>query len=123
MDTLSNVLTCLRNAELASRSSVTLATTKATATLLQVLLANGYVHSVQPNADVTKLDVVLNQPIVRHHFKRISKPSRRVYVGADKIPSIRQGTGMVVLSTSKGVMTGKEARRHRLGGELLCEVY
>ena len=123
MDTLSNVLTSLRNAELASRTSVSLTNTKASKALLDVLLAHGYLHSVGVDAETSKLHIELIQPIVRHHFKRISKPSRRVYIEVDKIKAVRQGTGILVISTSKGVMTGKEAREQRVGGEVLCEVY
>lgn len=123
MDTLSNVLTSLRNAELASRQTTMVPTTKATKSLLDVLQSHGYINSVAPVEGVNKLQVTLNQPIVRHHFKRVSKPSRRVYIGVDDIRSVRQGTGMLVVSTSKGVMTGSEARQNRVGGEVLCEVY
>ena len=123
MDTLSNVLTSLRNAELASRPTTMVPITKATKSLLDVLQSHGYIHSVAPVEGVNKLQVTLNQPIVRHHFKRVSKPSRRVYIGVDDIRSVRQGTGMLVVSTSKGVMTGSEARQNRVGGEVLCEVY
>lgn len=63
-----------------------------------------------------------NEPIIRS-LKRISKPSRRVYVGVQDIPQVLNGLGVSILSTSRGVMTDREARAGKVGGELLCSVY
>ena len=58
-----------------------------------------------------------------HHIRRISKPGRRVYVGVKEIPRVRRGLGIAILSTSKGVLTDREARKLGVGGELICEVW
>jgi small subunit ribosomal protein S8 len=121
MDTISNLLTSLRNAELASHASTTVPDTKLSRAVLGVLTENGFVGAF--SAENGNLTVPLTQPSIRHHYKRISKPSRRVYVGSLKIPTVRQGLGTVILSTSAGVLSGAAARKQRLGGELLCEVY
>ena len=63
-----------------------------------------------------------NEPIIKN-LKRLSKPSRRLYVGVDEIPEVLNGLGMAVLSTSRGLLTGKEARAANVGGELICSVY
>ena len=57
------------------------------------------------------------------HLKRISKPGQRIYLGSNEIPRVRSGMGAVIVSTSKGIMSGDEARKQKIGGEILCEVY
>ena len=123
MDLLSNLLTSLRNAEMASLSELTVPTTKMSLAVLGVLKTARIITDVKPADEARKTLVILNKPVERHHYKRISKPSRRVYVSALQIPKVRQGRGLVILSTSGGVLIGHEARAQKLGGELLCEVY
>lgn len=68
------------------------------------------IHGTQENARITEIN-------------RISTPGRRMYAGADKIPTVMRGRGIVIVSTPKGIMTGDEAKKQRLGGELICKVY
>lgn len=123
MDLLSNLLTSLRNAEMAGLSELNVPTTKMNLAVLGVLKTARIIFDVQPSTEERKTRVELLKPVERHHYKRISKPSRRVYVSALQIPKIRMGRGFVILSTSGGVLIGHEARQQHLGGELLCEVY
>ena len=123
MDLLSNLLTSLRNAEMAGLSQLTVPTTKMNLAVLSVLKTARIITATAPANEERKTLVTLLSPVQRHHYKRISKPSRRVYVSALQIPKVRQGRGLVILSTSGGVLIGHEARAQRLGGELLCEVY
>ena len=72
------------------------------------------------------LHVVINEPGVAariNEIAKVSKPGRRVYVGADEVPTVKSGRGMVIVSTSKGLMTGREAKKERLGGEVLVKVW
>jgi len=122
MDHISNLLTAIRNAELASLSETAAVDTKLSRAVLAVLKSEGYIGDFS-QVEGGKLSIVLAQPLERHHYKRVSKPSRRMYTDAVSIPTVRQGMGMVILSTPEGVMTGKEARKRHLGGEIICEVY
>jgi small subunit ribosomal protein S8 len=90
--------------------------------ILRVLKAEGYVADFEVEADGATISVVLDHKAM-HKIIRVSKPGRRVYAGADNIPVVLQGHGLVVVSTSKGVMTGKEAKKAGLGGEVLCKVW
>jgi small subunit ribosomal protein S8 len=92
-----------------------------------ILKEEGYLEEVERITDrFGTLRLVLkykaNEPTVQH-LARISKPGRRVYAPAGQLPRVRSDMGVVIMSTSQGVMTNKEARRRKLGGEVMCEVY
>jgi len=125
VDHLSNLLTSLRNAELAKHSSTKVWDTKLSRAVLTVLKEKNYISdfAADATAEGKALEVTLTSPSTQHHFRRISKPSRRMYVDAKSIPTVRQGQGMLILSTSEGVMSSQDARKKVLGGEILCEVY
>ena len=125
VDTTGNFLTSIRNAELAQKASLTVPFASMSVSLLEILEKTGYVssHAVREDDKKKYIDIELPQPIVRHHYKRISKPGRRLYTSAQSIPMVLRGLGMVIVSTSSGIMTGKDARKRKLGGELICEVY
>lgn len=125
MDHISNLITSIRNAELVGHSTLTVPFSKLSASVLKVLKDNKFVANY---SDTTRdghpaIAIELPQPVTRHHYKRISKPGRRLYTGVDEIPIVLRGIGIVVMSTSKGVMTGKQAHRAKLGGELMFEAY
>ncbi len=124
MDTIANLLTSIRNAELANHAQVSAPFSKQSAAVLSVLKKEGYIANVTETTEGAhkRLSIQL-VPNTRHHIKRISTPGRRLYTSADRIPTVLRGLGHVVISTSKGVMTGKEAKKQGLGGELICEVY
>jgi len=124
MDSISNLLTSLRNAELADHSKTVLPHSKTSVAILEILKKNDYIvsYSVVEQKPQSKIEVTL-QSGARHHFKRISKPGRRMYTPAEKIPTVLRGLGMVIISTSNGIISGQDARSQKVGGELLCEVY
>lgn len=125
MDLLSNLLTSIRNAELAGHSRLVVPFSKISAAVLDILKKEGYIldwSQTETDAKPT-LEVSLPMPVARHNYKRVSTSGRRLYIKSDKIPRVLRGLGIVILSTSKGVMTGKDARKLGLGGEVICEVY
>ncbi|MEK7472391.1 MAG: 30S ribosomal protein S8 [Patescibacteria group bacterium] len=128
-DPIADMLTRIRNAAAVSKREVVLPYSKMKETVAKVLVSSNFVDRVevsQTDTGFKQLKVVINQEDTNSritNIERISKPGRRVYVGTDGIPSVRQGRGIVVVSTSKGVMTGREARKEKLGGELICKVY
>ncbi len=128
-DPVADLLTRIRNSQLAGHADLVMPGSKLKLAVAKLLADNGYVDSVQwiEEAPQGRLRVTLrydqsNKPMIRS-IKRVSKPSRRVYVGVGEIPSVLNGLGIAILSTSRGVLTDKEARAANVGGELLCTVY
>jgi small subunit ribosomal protein S8 len=121
MDTLGNLLTSIRNAEMADHAALTVPLSKASVAVLEILKSEKYIAGFKADekARIINIDLVEG---VRHSYKRLSTPGRRLYTPARDIPMVLRGLGMVIISTSKGMMTGKAARRQKLGGELICEV-
>ncbi len=129
-DPISDMLTRIRNAVMARHERVTIPASKLKKSLAEILVSEGYVSSVQ--ADTAEnghehIVLVLKYGRDKHPaiegIRRVSRPGRRVYVGCDGIQKVRQGLGISVLSTSRGVMSDREARKQGVGGELLCEVW
>lgn len=127
-DPISDMLTRIRNAAGVNKNEVTLPHSKIKEDIARILVASGYVRSV--NVSDAGGSKQLNLAIAGEGqlsqitaIKRLSRPGRRIYVGADGIPTVKRGRGMVVVSTSQGIMTGSEAAGKKLGGELICEVY
>ena len=128
-DSLADGLTVVRNASRAKHQKVDLVASRLTEEVLKVLKKKGFISNYKKISAGSRstLRVYLkfaadNRPAIRD-IKRISKPSRRVYVASDKIPTVLQGLGIAVLSTSKGVLSNKEARKQKVGGEVLCYVW
>lgn len=121
MDHLSNLITSLRNAEMVRKSQLTVPNAKHSRAVLDVLIAKGYVSSYLEQE--RELTITLPTPVLLHTYKRISKPGRRIYVDSHAIPRVLRGLGSAILSTSLGVMADDEARKRKVGGEVLCEVY
>lgn len=129
VDPIADFLTRVRNAHLASHETVSIPHSKVKESMARILKEEGYVaaYKVEEDGPFKTISLVLKyvgdrEPAVRV-LKRISKPGRRVYVNKDEIPAVLGGLGINVLSTSKGLLTGKNARKEGLGGELLFEVY
>jgi len=125
-DSLADGLTIIRNASRARHQKADLVASKLTEEVLKVLKKKGFISNYKkiPASPRSILRVYLkfgadDRPAIRD-IKRISKPSRRVYVSSDKIPTVLQGLGIAILSTSSGVLSNKEARRQKVGGEVLC---
>lgn len=127
-DPIADMLTRIRNAALVGKNQIILPHSKIKETIARQLVKAGYLKEVtvidaKPQAN---MQIVINEPgtnSVITEIHRVSKPGRRVYAGAGEIPRIKNGRGIVLVSTSKGVMTGQEAFKQRLGGELILKVY
>lgn len=125
-DPIADLLTRLRNATTARKSVVVMPHSKLKEQVAKILKANKFVQDVKvTEVDGFKsLEVTLSdQPGTITALVRVSKPGRRVYTSAKDIPLILGGRGMVIVSTSGGVMTGRDARKAGLGGELICKVW
>ncbi len=127
-DPIADLLTRIRNAAMVGKTEVRVPASKLKKTIAEQLKKNNYLAEVKVEAGKPRDTIVItinkpgeNSPI--NEITRMSKPGRRVYVGANEIPRIKSGRGMVLISTSKGVITGHEAVKQRLGGELLLKVY
>lgn len=126
-DPIADMLTRIRNAAHARKKEVLLPHSNVKQWIAQILANEGYLELVERLTDhAGTLRLVLKYdaggPVVRH-LKRISTPGRRVYAPASGLPRVLSDIGIAVVSTSQGVMTNKEARRRKLGGEIVCEVY
>ncbi|MDQ7814530.1 MAG: 30S ribosomal protein S8 [Patescibacteria group bacterium] len=127
-DTISDFLTRLRNAMSAHLEVCEVPSSRLKFDIAKILEREGYVGKVTLRTEGTKkiLSVVLKfedrEPAIRS-IKRISKPGLRVYRGATELPRVLSDIGIAIVSTSAGVMTNKEARRRKLGGEVICEIY
>lgn len=125
MDHISNLITSIRNAELAGHTSLTAPFSNLSASVLKVLKENDYIkdYATKKVGGFDRLTISLPEPVTRHTYKRISTPGRRLYTPVDKIPIVLRGFGIVVISTPKGVMTGKQARKANVGGELMFSAF
>ena len=127
-DPIADLLTRIRNAAAVGHSEIRVPASKLKVTVARQLQAAGYLADVQIESAKPRdvLVVTINKPgenSTINEISRVSTPGRRVYVGANEIPRVKSGRGMVLISTSKGVITGDEAKKQRLGGELLLKVY
>jgi len=128
-DPIADYLTRIRNAQQARQVYVDIPASRLKRAITQVLLDKGYIQNYLDIEDGKQgiLRIYLKytpdkQPAIRM-LKRVSRPGLRKYVGADELPRVKNGLGVAVLSTSKGVMTDKEARKLNIGGEVLAYVY
>ena len=128
-DSIADMLTRIRNAQTARHESVTIETSKMKKTIAQILLDEGYIAAfeevdgaVNKNLVISLKYVNKNQKVITG-LKRISKPGRRIYASCEELPKVLNGLGIVIVSTSKGVMTDREARKLGIGGEVLAYVW
>ncbi len=127
-DQVADLLTRIRNAVKVHKNEILVPTSKLKAGVVEVLAKNGYVSSFEIIEGKPRgmLHVVINEPGMTakiNEISKVSKPGRRVYSSADELPVVKSGRGMVIVSTSKGLMTGREAKKNRLGGEVLVKVW
>ncbi|HSX02530.1 MAG TPA: 30S ribosomal protein S8 [Candidatus Saccharimonadia bacterium] len=125
-DSIADLLTRIRNAATARKAAVVMPYSKMKEQVARILQANGYLAEVQvaEAGGFKSLELTLPEDAAAiTALVRVSKPGRRVYVGAKEIPAVLGGRGLVILSTSNGVMSGREARKANLGGELICKVW
>lgn len=127
-DPIADMLTQIRNALLLNRDAVEVTDSKQKREIARILKESGYIADFyQVDANQFKnLKLVLKYQSgkrVIQGLKRVSRPGRRVYVKNDRIPKVIGGMGVAIISTSKGIVTGHQAKRHNLGGEVLCLVW
>lgn len=127
-DPIADLLTRIRNARMVGKHEIRVPFSKLKATVAKELKKAKYLTGVRVESSKPRdiLIITINQPEENStitEIARLSKPGRRVYVGVNDIPKIKNGRGMVLVSTSKGVMPGHQAIKQRLGGELLLKVY
>lgn len=128
-DPIADMLTRIRNAGMARRTETTMPSSKILVEIAKILQQEGYIRGweVQESKPFNNLIVYLKYASDRRHsirnIRRVSKPGLRVYAGKDEIPRVRNGLGIAIMSTPQGVITGQEARRRGIGGEILCTVY
>jgi small subunit ribosomal protein S8 len=134
MDTIADIITSIRNADMAKKRTVQIASNKMSETIIKILLRENFIENVRKHREGNKNFLVLTL----HHrrsrkgpyryrtslnLKRISRPGLRIYSNYAKIPKILGGMGIVILSTSRGIMTDREARLEKIGGEILCSIW
>ena len=128
-DPIADMLTRIRNAQIAKHDVVVLPASNTKKAIAKILLAEGYIKSVDfvddgPQGSIKIVLKYVNgkQPVIAG-LKRISKPGLRVYARAEELPKVLGGLGIAIISTSKGLMTDKEARKEMIGGEVLAYIW
>lgn len=127
-DQIADFITRIRNAVMVGKTEVLVPTSKLKLAVAEVLVENGYLASCEVVDGKPRgvLHIIINEPgkVAKiNEITKVSKPGRRVYSGADELPVVKSGRGIVIVSTSKGLMTGREAKKNKLGGEVLMKVW
>lgn len=127
-DPIADMLTRIRNGQMANKTSVTMPSSKLKVAIANVLKSEGYISDVAVAQDGVKANLTVElkyfngRPVIEE-ISRASRPSLRLYVSQDELPKVRGGLGVSIISTSKGVMTDRAAREAGVGGEVLCTVF
>nr|YP_010734837.1 ribosomal protein S8 [Serjania erecta]WEH02049.1 ribosomal protein S8 [Serjania erecta] len=131
-DTLADIITSIRNADMDKKGTVRIVSTNMTEHIVKILLREGFIENARKLVENNKSFLVLT---LRHrrnrkgpyrtllNLKRISRPGLRIYSNYQQIPRILDGMGIVILSTSRGIMTDRAARLEKIGGEILCYIW
>jgi small subunit ribosomal protein S8 len=128
-DPIADMLTRIRNATMRRMRKVTMPASRLKVSIAQILKEEGFIldYRVEPMKPASELTLDLKYgpdgEIVIRHIERVSKPGRRVYSGASDLPRVLRGQGILVLSTPKGVLSDRTARKENIGGEVLCKIY
>lgn len=127
-DPIADLLTRIRNAVAVGKADIVVPSSKLKVTVAEQLKKAGYLSAVKVVEATPRNNLVItindeSNPVKITEIQRVSKPGQRVYAKAAEIPRIKNGRGIVLVSTSQGVMTGDQAKKARLGGEVLCKVY
>jgi len=130
-DPIADMLTRIRNAQAVGHSTVSIPFSKIKYSIAEILAKEGFVKNVSKVGQKTKKRIKIelkykdakNSISTISGLKKISKPGRRIYIKAKEIKPVLGGRGISIISTSQGLMTGKEAKKRKLGGEILCEVW
>ncbi len=128
-DPISDMLTRVRNASLVRHRRVAMPHSKLKEAIAKILAEEGFISGYTVTNDVPQPNLIMGlkytgkgDPVITG-LERVSKPGRRMYVGYREIPWVRSGLGITIVSTPNGVMTGRQARRDKVGGEILCNVW
>nr|YP_010845914.1 ribosomal protein S8 [Spathoglottis aurea]WES13743.1 ribosomal protein S8 [Spathoglottis aurea] len=128
-DIIADIITSIRNADIDQKGRVQIVSTNITKNIVKILLREGFIENVRKHQESQKNFLVST---LRHRktrkgnkitLKRISRPGLRIYSNYQRIPKILGGMGIVILSTSRGIMTDREARLEKIGGEILCYIW
>nr|YP_010022341.1 ribosomal protein S8 [Elaeocarpus japonicus]UGV23283.1 ribosomal protein S8 [Elaeocarpus japonicus var. yunnanensis]UPO67019.1 ribosomal protein S8 [Sloanea sinensis]QNQ65536.1 ribosomal protein S8 [Elaeocarpus japonicus]QOL12554.1 ribosomal protein S8 [Elaeocarpus japonicus]UZS76982.1 ribosomal protein S8 [Elaeocarpus japonicus] len=131
-DTIADIITSIRNADMDRKGTVQISSTNLAENIIKIFLREGFIENVRKHRERNKYFLVLT---LRHrrnrqgpyrtilNLKRISRPSLRIYSNYQRVPRILGGRGVVILSTSRGIMTDREARLERIGGKILCYIW
>nr|YP_008994325.1 ribosomal protein S8 [Melianthus villosus]AGS13043.1 ribosomal protein S8 [Melianthus villosus] len=131
-DTIADIITAIRNADMDRKGTIRITSTNITENIVKIVLREGFIENVRKHRESNKDFLVLT---LRHrrnkkgpyrtilNLKRISRPGLRIYSNSQRIPRILGGMGIVILSTSQGIMTDREARLEGIGGEILCYIW
>lgn len=128
-DFVADFLTILRNAARAKKDKVNVVASNLTARLAEILKEEGFVESVKLFTEGKKRFLRIHLKYIRgkkpaiQGITRVSKPGRRLYLAAEKLPKVQGGLGIAIISTSKGVLTDRKARESKVGGEIICKVW
>ena len=126
-DPIADMLTRIRNAQMVQKVSVSMPASKLKTAIAEVLKSEGYIDNfaVRGEANKPQLEIALKyyagKPVIEH-IERVSRPGLRVYKGRHDIPNVKNGLGVAIVTTPKGVMTDRKARQAGIGGEVLCYV-
>ncbi len=128
-DPIADMISRIRNALLAHHAKVKIPASKMKESIARILWQEGFVNGVEIEENGVKKEIVISLkytdegiPVIRA-IRKVSKPGRRVYKRVKELKPVLRGQGIAIISTSRGIMTDKEARKQRLGGEVICEVY
>jgi len=124
-DPISDLLTRLRNASVANKNVIIVPSSKIKNEILKVLKAKGYVEEFETvkNGKFEDIKITLKEDGAPLNIKRVSKPGQRIYVKSSNIQKVLGGLGTALISTQKGILTDVEARKEKMGGEVICEIY
>lgn len=128
-DPIADMLTRIRNASTAKHTQVVMPSSRMKADIARILTEEGFVDGYGVTDEVPQPNLVIRLKYSRDGrgvitgLERVSKPGRRVYTGSREIPWVRSGLGINILSTPQGMMTGRQARKERVGGEIVCNVW
>jgi len=127
-DPIADMLSRVRNAVAVNKTEVSMPHSKVKEAVAKILADNGFLSGVKAGEQNGRKTLVIqinteDEPSRITSISRLSRPGRRLYVKSAAIPTVKRGRGLVVISTSKGIMTGKQAADQKLGGELICEVF
>ncbi len=123
-DTIADLLSRIRNANNAAKKEVLVSKSKMSQSILEILKKEGYIEEfkAEENQILVSLKYINKKPAIRI-LERVSKPGVRIYMSYQDIPKVINGLGINIFSTSKGIMTGKQARMEKIGGEYLCNIW